>query len=92
MLPIDEFENAVIKFGVESALEYFATPFELHHLWNDEWSNKVIAKNYEKVTPKALDISEYLRSGWICPICKMVNSPNSSVCACMPLPKFESKE
>lgn len=36
MLPIDEFEQAILKFGVKEALEYFATPETEHHLWGNK--------------------------------------------------------
>lgn len=39
MLGIEIFENAIIEFGVDLALEYFATPEkELH--WFDELKEK----------------------------------------------------
>ena len=31
----DKFELAIIEFGVDSALEYFATPEELRYLWDE---------------------------------------------------------
>lgn len=34
-LGIDVFEDAIRDFGVKQALEYFATPEELHHLFED---------------------------------------------------------
>jgi len=34
-LGIKQFEAAIIAFGVDSALEYFGTPEEIQHLWDD---------------------------------------------------------
>lgn len=34
MTKLDKFELAILNFGVDAALEYFATPKELHHLWD----------------------------------------------------------
>ena len=38
---VEEFEASIIKFGVKAALEYFATPKDLHHLWDDDWEKGV---------------------------------------------------
>jgi hypothetical protein len=44
MLGITKFELAIIEFGVKNAIEYFATPEEHHHLWDDNWLAEVKAK------------------------------------------------
>ncbi len=41
--PVALFESAILRFGTKAALEYFATPKELHNLFNDEWKAAVIA-------------------------------------------------
>jgi hypothetical protein len=35
-LGVEEFEAAIIKFGVKEALEYFATPEEMHQSFLDD--------------------------------------------------------
>jgi hypothetical protein len=35
MTGVEKFELAIMEFGVDAALEYFATPDNLHHLWDD---------------------------------------------------------
>lgn len=31
----DKFEKDIMAFGVDAALEYFGTPKELYHLWDE---------------------------------------------------------
>ncbi len=31
----EEFESAIKKFGIDAALEYFSTPAEIHHIFED---------------------------------------------------------
>ena len=35
MTGVEIFEKAIMEFGVDAALEYFATPFSQRHLWDD---------------------------------------------------------
>jgi hypothetical protein len=35
MTGVEKFEKAIMDFGVDAALEYFATPEELKHLWDE---------------------------------------------------------
>ena len=35
MTGCERFELAIMEFGVDAALEYFATPKDLHHLWDE---------------------------------------------------------
>ena len=35
MTGVEKFEKAIMEFGVDAALEYFATPEGVKHLWDD---------------------------------------------------------
>ena len=42
---VEKFAAAIREFGVDLALEYFSTPEELHHLWDEERQIEKAEKN-----------------------------------------------
>ena len=67
----EQLNDAVIEFGVDAALKYFATPKELYHLWDEERERE---KKWRRKTQKCLNCG--WRNGSLCWKTRQMTSDN----------------
>jgi hypothetical protein len=49
MTGVEVFEEAIMDFGVDAALEYFATPEEFRHLWDEMKEKELKTRDPERL-------------------------------------------